>query len=201
MPRKYVKSISDESMVVRRTFDSQTVASNSISITLPEGESFSSITDANYTFTVMGSSNSTYPVGDQIPIDTINSGAFGYTSFTSADRTTLQIDNLAQITSVKVTATLSKDTTQRKTKSPAKMFVMKVNKTIENKAKQNYNLVYSNLYGTRIEDRKLSLGTIDAYNVHAVYESLDDADPVIPSVTLVEARLLCNGGNCYWKNI
>lgn len=193
MPRKYVKSISDESMVVRRTFDSQTVASNSISITLPEGESFSSITDANYTFTVMGSSNSTYPVGDQIPIDTINSGAFGYTSFTSADRTTLQIDNLAQITSVKVTATLSKDTTQRKTKSPAKMFVMKVNKTIENKAKQNYNLVYSNLYGTRIEDRKLSLGTIDAYNVHAVYESLDDADPVIPSVTLVEPVFFATG--------
>ena len=36
MPKKYVKSISDESMVVRRTFDAQTVASNSVSITLPE---------------------------------------------------------------------------------------------------------------------------------------------------------------------
>ena len=34
LPRKFVKSISDESMEVRRTFDAQTVASNSISITL-----------------------------------------------------------------------------------------------------------------------------------------------------------------------
>ena len=193
LPRKFVKSISDESMEVRRTFDAQTVASNSISITLPEGESFSAITDTNYTFTVLASTNSTYPVGDQIPIQTTNSGNIGYTTFTSPDRTTIQIDNLTQITSIKVTATLSKDSTQRKTKSPAKMFVMKVNKTIANKQKQNYNLVYSNLFGTRIEDQRISLGTIDAYKVHAVYESLDDEDPVIPSVTLVEPVFFATG--------
>ena len=193
LPRKFVKSISDESMEVRRTFDAQTVASNSISITLPEGESFSSISDNNYTFTVLASSNSTYPVGDQIPIQTTNSSAIGYTTFTSPDRTTIQVDNLTQITSIKVTATLSKDSTQRKTKSPAKMFVMKVNKTIANKAKQNYNLIYSNLFGTRIEDQRISLGTIDTYKVHAVYESLDDNDPVIPSVTLVEPVFFATG--------
>ena len=193
LPRQFVKSISDESMEVRRTFDAQTVASNSISITLPEGESFSAITDTNYTFTVLASTNSTYPVGDQIPIQTTNSGNIGYTTFTSPDRTTIQIDNLTQITSIKVTATLSKDSTQRKTKSPAKMFVMKVNKTIANKAKQNYNLVYSNLFGTRIEDQRISLGTIDTYQVHAVYESLDDNDPVIPSVTLVEPVFFATG--------
>ena len=70
---------------------------------------------------------------------------------------------------------------------------MKVNKTIANKQKQNYNLVYSNLFGTRIEDQRISLGTIDAYKVHAVYESLDDEDPVIPSVTLVEPVFFATG--------
>ena len=114
LPRKFVKSISDESMEVRRTFDAQTVASNSISITLPEGESFSAITDTNYTFTVLASTNGTYPVGDQIPIQTTNSGDIGYTTFTSPDRTTIQIDNLTQITSIKVTATLSKDSRREK---------------------------------------------------------------------------------------
>ena len=186
LPRKYVKSISDESMEVRRTFDSQTVASNSISITLPEGESFSNISDTNYTFTVLASTNGTYPVGSQIPVQTSDSGAIGYTTFTSPDRTTIQIENLSQITSIKVTATLFKNSTQKKTKSSAKMFVLKVNKTTSSKAKQNYNLSYSNLFGTRIEDQRISLGTIDAYKVHAVYESLDNNDPVIPSVTLVE---------------
>ena len=53
---------------------------------------------------------------------------------------------------------------------------------------------YSNLFGTRIEDqRRISLGTIDAYKVHAVYESLDDEDPVIPSVTLVEPVFFATG--------
>ena len=112
MPKPYVKSISDESMVVRRTFDSQTVAANAISITLPENEQFQAITNSSYSFTVMGSSSSAYPAGAQIPIDTVNTGAIGYTTFTSADRTTIQITNLdvtgdaGAITSVKVTASV-----------------------------------------------------------------------------------------------
>ena len=193
MPKKYIKSISDESMIVRRTFDAQTVASNSISITLPENEQFQAISDTNYTFTVLAGSNSTHPVGDQITINTTNSGAVGYTTFTSSDRTTIQIDNLTNITSIKVTATISKNVTQRKTKSGQQMFVLKVNKTVENLDKQNYNLTYSNLYGTRIQDRDLSLGLVDCYRLHAVYESNDDNDPVLPSVTLVEPTFFATG--------
>ena len=193
MPRPYVKSISDESMIVRRTFDAQTVASNSISITLPENEQFEALSNANYTFTVLAGTNSTHPVGDQIPIDTTTSGNLGYTTFTSSDRTTIQMDNLTNITSVKVTASISKNVTQRKTKSPQKMFVLKANKTINNLDKQNYGLAYSGLYGTRIQDRDISLGLADAYKIHAVYESLDDNDPVIPSITLVEPTFFATG--------
>ena len=193
MPKPFIKSISDESCVVRRTFDAQTVASNSISITLPENEQFESITDANYTFNVMAGSNGTYPVGDQIPIQTTASGNIGYTTFTSADRTTLQIDNLTNITSIKVTATISKNVTTRKTKSSQQMFVLKVNKTIQNLDKLNYGLVFSGLYGTRIEDQELSLGLMDGYKIHAIYESLDDNDPIIPSVILVEPTFFATG--------
>ena len=193
MPKKYIKSISDESMIVRRTFDARSVASNSISITLPANEQFQSISDENYTITVLAGSNSTHPVGDQITINTTNSGAIGYTTFTSADRTTIQIENLTSITSVKVTATISKNVTTKKTKAGQQMFVIKVNKTIENLDKQNYGLVYSNLYGTRVQDRDLSLGLVDSYRLHAVYESLDDNDPVIPSVTLVEPTFFATG--------
>ena len=192
MPKPYVKSISDESMVVRRTFDNQTVAANAISITLPENEQFQAITNSAYSFTVMGSTSSAYPVGAQIPIDTVNTGAIGYTTFTSADRTTIQITNLdvtgdaGAITSVKVTASVSKNVTAKKTKSPYNMFVLKVNQTVSNLDKQNYGLTYSGVYGTRIEDVDLSLGITDVFNIHAVYESLDDADPILPSITLVE---------------
>ena len=68
MPRDYVKSISDESMTVRRTFDAQTVSANSVSITLPENEQFSALSDVNYTITVLASTNTTYPAGDVVPI-------------------------------------------------------------------------------------------------------------------------------------
>ena len=193
MPKPYIKSISDESMVCRRTFDAQTVASDSVSITLPENEQFEAITNENYTLTVMGGTNGTYPIGDQLPIDTANSGALGYTTFTSADKTTIQIDNLTNITSIKVTATVSKNVTARKTKAAQQMFVMKVNKTISNKDKLNYGLTYSNLYGTRIEDRELSLGLMDGYKIHAIYESLDEQDPVVPSITLVEPTFFATG--------
>ena len=193
MPKPYVKSISDESMVVRRTFDAQTVASNSISITLPENEQFEALSDANYTFTVLAGTNSTHPVGDQIPIVTEGTGNLGYTSFTSSDRTTLQMDNLTNITSVKVTASISKNVTSRKSKSPQQMFVLKVNRTTGNLDKQNYGLTYSNLYGTRVQDKDISLGLVDAYKIHAVYESLDENDPIIPSITLVEPTFFATG--------
>ena len=73
------------------------------------------------------------------------------------------------------------------------MFILKVNKTIENLDKQNYGLTFSGLYGTRIEDQDLSLGLVDGYKVHAVYESNDDADPIIPSVILVEPTFYATG--------
>ena len=180
-------------MTVRRTFDAQTVSSNSISITLPENEQFASITNENYTIVVLAGSNSSYPVGAEVPLNTSSSGGFGYTTFTSSEQTTLQVENLTTVTSVKVTATISKNIATRKTKTENQMFVMKVNKTIQNLDKQNYNLVYSNLFGTRIEDREISLGVADCYRLHAVYESFDDADPVLPSLTIVEPTFFATG--------
>ena len=195
IPRKYVRSISDESMIVRRTFNNQTTAGGNISITLPENESFVAINDENFTFTVeqSTSTNPARAAGKQLAIDTENTGAFCYTTFSSSDRTTLEIRNLTNITSVKVTATISKDFTQRKTKSPSQMFVVKVDKTVVNNVKQNYGLTYDAKYGTRIEDKEISLGVTDAYKVHAIYESLDNNDPVVPSVTLVEPVFFANG--------
>tara|TARA_R100000008_G_scaffold86394_1_gene79305 strand:+ start:563 stop:7789 length:7227 start_codon:yes stop_codon:yes gene_type:complete len=186
MPKKYIKSISDESSIVRRTFDAQTVASNAVSITLPENEQFVALDQEHYNITVLAGSNSTHPVGDQLAINTTNSGSVGYCTFTTSDRTTLSIANLTNITSIKVTATVSKNVTTKKTKSMKEMFVLKVNKTIRSLDKPQYGLTFSTLYGTRIEDKDISLGLVDAYRLHAIYESYDDNEAVVPSVTLVE---------------
>ena len=185
MPKKYIKSISDESMTVRRTFDAQTVSAGAISITLPENEQFVSITNTAYDITVLASTNGSYPVGSNIPVETVTTNQIGYSTL-NVDRTTLTIDNLTNITSCKITASVSKNVTTRKTKASNEMFILKVDKTITNSDKQNYGLAYSNIYGTRIEDRDLSLGLTDAYRLHAVYESNDNNDAVIPNITLVE---------------
>ena len=198
MPKNYIKSISDESMIVRRTFDSQTVSGGgSVSLTLPENEQFEAINNQNFTMTVLASTNASYPAGSEVELVTADGGAgsgdLGYAAFTSNDNTTLQVDNLTNITSVKVTATISKNVTTKKTKSENQMFVLKVTDTVEDLDQPKYNLTHSNFYGARIQDKDISLGVSDAYRLHAVYESLDDNDPVLPSVTLVESVFFATG--------
>lgn len=188
LPKKYVKSISDESMTIRRTYDAISVPAGSFTVDLGENEQFSAITNDTFQLTVLASSNGSYPVGSQIELLTDLSQALdlGYAYFTSNERTTLQVDNLTGISSVKLTASISRNVATKKLKTLSKMFVMKVVKTIEQKDVQNYGLAYSNLFATRIQDSEISLGVSDAYQLHAVYESLDANDPVIPSLTIAE---------------
>ncbi|BCU95656.1 MAG: hypothetical protein CM15mV10_0280 [uncultured marine virus] len=192
MPKPYVKSISDESMVVRRTLTLKLLLQTLYQSLYLRMNSSKQLRTLHTHSQLWVNTSSAYPVGAQIPIDTVNTGAIGYTTFTSADRTTIQITNLdvtgdaGAITAVKVTASVSKNVTAKKTKSPYNMFVLKVNQTVQNLDKQNYGLTYSGVYGTRIEDVDLSLGITDVFNIHAVYESMDDADPILPSITLVE---------------
>ena len=189
MPRESIKSISDESMTVRRTFDNISISSNAFTVTLPENEQFSSISRENYTLVVTGGSG----VGDVIEVQDTASGVAGYATFTSSDRTTLQVTGLTAVTSVKLTATISKNVTTKKIKSSNSMFVLKVFKTIQELDNQLFGLQYSNLYGTRIEDKEISLGLPDGYRLRAVYESYDDNDPVIPSMQLVEPAFFAVG--------
>ena len=188
MPKNYVKSISDESMTVRRTYDAISVPAGSFTVDLGENEQFSAISDDAFQLTVLASTNGSYPAGSQIELltDASQTLDLGYAYFTSADRTTLQVDNLTNITSVKLTASISRNVVSKKLKTLSKMFVLNVTKTIEDKDVQRYGLQYSNLYGTRIQDEEISLGVSDAFQLHAVLESLDDNDPVIPSLTIAE---------------
>ena len=188
MPKKYIKSISDESMTVRRTYDSISVPAGSFTVDLGENEQFSAISRDAFQLTVLASSNGTYPVGSQIELltDASDAAELGYAYFTDNDRTTIQVNNLTNITSVKLTTTLSRNVVSKKLKTLSKMFVTKVVKTIEDKDVPLYGLQYSNLYGTRIQDTDISLGVSDAFQLHAVYESLDDDDPVVPSLTIAE---------------
>ena len=110
-----------------------------------------------------------------------------------ADRQSVTIDGLANVSTVKLTALVSKNIVTKKIKTAAKMRAMKVSRTRIQQDQQRYGLAYGNLYGSRIEDEEISFALNDVYEIHAVYESENDADAAAPYVVLTESRFFDNG--------
>ena len=192
MPKKYIKSISDESMIVRRTYDAISVPSGTFVTTLGSNEQFIAIDDEEYQLTVLSTTvGNEALIGTHISLNDVGptgsvSGASAAGDAQITNGITLTVATGTNVTEVKLTATVSKNTVQKKLKTLRKMAVNKIHRTISNKDTALFGLSYSHLYGIRIEDEEISLGISDAYQLHAVYESINSNDPVVPSLTIAE---------------
>ena len=191
-PRTSMKSISDESFFVYRTFANKTVVSGGVTVSLPESEQFATLDDENYILTIVAESGSSWGVGDNLNIDALNDSGVLTVTF-GADRQSVTIDGLANVSTVKLTALVSKNIVTKKIKTAAKMRALKVIRTRENNDVQKYGLAYGNLYGTRIEDEDISFALNDVYKIHAVYESEDDSEAFAPYCVLTEATFFDSG--------
>ena len=191
-PRTSMKSISDESFFVFRTFNNKTVVSGGVTVSLPESEQFATLDDENYFLTVLAEAGSAYSVGDNLNIDALNDAGTLTVTF-GADRQSVTIDGLANVTTVKLTALVSKNIVTKKIKTAAKMRAMKVIRTRIQQDSQRYGLAYGNLYGSRIEDEEISFALNDVYKIHAVYESENDEDAAAPYLVLTESRFFDSG--------
>ena len=191
-PRTSMKSISDESFFVFRTFNNKTVVSGGVTVSLPESEQFATLDNENYFLTVLAESGSAFSVGDNLDIDALNDAGTLTVTF-GADRQSVTIDGLANVSTVKLTALVSKNIVTKKIKTAAKMRAMKVTRTRIQQDSQRYGLAYGNLYGSRIEDEEISFALNDVYKIHAVYESEDDTDAMSPYLVLTESRFFDNG--------
>ena len=191
-PRTSMKSISDESFFVFRTFNNKTVVSGGVTVSLPESEQFATLDNENYILTILGESGSAYSVGQNLDIDALNDAGTLTVTF-GADRQSVTIDGLANVNTVKLTALVSKNIVTRKIKTAAKMRAMKVIRTRNQQDQQRYGLAYGNLYGTRIEDEEISFALNDVYKIHAVYESENDNDAEAPYLVLTESTFFDNG--------
>ena len=187
-----MRSIADESFFVYRTFNNKTVVSGGVTVSLPESEQFASLDDENYILTILAESGSAYSVGDNLNIDALNDAGTLTVTF-GADRQSVTIDGLTGVTTVKLTALVSKNIVSKKIKTASKMRAMKVIRTRLNNDQQKYGLAYGNLYGTRIEDEEISFALNDVYKIHAVYESENDSDATPPYLTLTESTFFDNG--------
>ena len=191
-PRTSMKSISDESFFVYRTFANKTVVSGGVTVSLPESEQFASLDNENYVLTIVSESGSSYSVGDNLDIDNLNDLGTLTVTF-GADAQSITISGLTNVNTVKLTALISKNIVTRKIKTAAKMRALKVTRTRNNNDQTKYGLAYGNLYGTRIEDEEISFALNDVYKIHAVYESEDDNDAESPYMVLSESTFFDNG--------
>ena len=191
-PRTSMKSITDESFFVFRTFNNKTVVSGGVTVSLPESEQFATLDNENYFLTVLAESGSAFSIGDNLDIDALNDAGTLTVTF-GADRQSVTIDGLANVSTVKLTALVSKNIVTKKIKTAAKMRAMKVIRTRNQQDQQRYGLAYGNLYGSRIEDEEISFALNDVYKIQAVYESENDADATAPYLVLTESRFFDNG--------
>ena len=184
MPKASIKSIADESAIVARTFDDITVTgANDFTISLPADEQFLSYDKDHYQLVSLAPTAGTV-------IDMESSHSF---NSTGTPRTSLTVTGLTGVTTARLITSVSKNQAEKKLKNATEMEVMKVERTANSSDNIRYGLTYGSLYGTRIEDEEISLGSTDVYHIHAVYESNDDNAAVIPHLTMQDATIFQNG--------
>ncbi len=186
LPYRSMRSLDDESFYVYRSFINKVVSNGDITITLPESEAFAALAKGDYTVTIAAQSGSSYVVGQILDLDTEDTAGNLTVTF-GAERQSVSIAGLTNVTQIHLNALVSKNTVARKIKTASKMRVLKVIKTDRQDDVLKFGLAYGNLYGTRIEDKEISFGLNDVYKIHAVYESNDENDAQVPYVVLDES--------------
>ena len=206
MPKRAIKSVSDESFIVIKTFANKPLSSGDVTFTLPENEQFTTLDGENFNLTVtQGANDNTgygWAVGTNLDIEAESEKQVPTIGVSfGANRQSLQVTGLNDgsggtvnnISNVTLTAAVSVNTVSKKIKTAAKMRTMKVIRTRNQNDVTNYGLAYGNLYGTRIEDEEISFALNDVYALQAVFESENDEDAKVPYITLTENVFYDNG--------
>jgi hypothetical protein len=121
-------------------------------------------------------------------VEPLSSGKLTY----SQDLKTITLSQLTVFTdsNARLTATLRKFKVNSKTKTLnrcAKLTISRSSNTasgINTNNSLNDGLTYSNVYGTRVQDEEICLNTAEVLRVQAIYESNDNNDPTLPTLSL-----------------
>ena len=92
-------------------------------------------------------------------------------------------------TNIRVSATLNKNRVREKLKKLNNVSSILITRSSDASSgigttTLNDGLTYSNVYGTRVQDKEISLNKPDVLRVLGVFESDDQNDPNLPTVTL-----------------
>jgi len=102
---------------------------------------------------------------------------------------TVTLQNISQNGAATLTATFKKTNLKSKNKIYSRCNTLIVNRSQESSSGIGSTtladgLTYSEIYGTRVQDKKISLNVPEVQELLAVYESVDGNDPSLPSITL-----------------
>ena len=156
-----VKTLNVDSLQVRKQKTNLTISGNQITINADSGYTFSNPVASD--FVGFDSSN----VALNITNVTCNS------PFTTATLTVSGNSGTAR-----VSYSLSKSSPIERVKTPKFMQVLDV---VNTSGTTSNGLTNSSIFGTRVEDGSISLGVPDAFKIHAIYESNNSGNPVIPN--------------------
>lgn len=94
-----------------------------------------------------------------------------------------------------LTVTFKKVNTKTRKKIYNPCNILTVNKTSSGVSTSTNGLTFSNVYGTRVEDKEISLNIPDVESILAVYESSTTNDPQLPSITLANLNSSISNSN------
>jgi len=97
----------------------------------------------------------------------------------TANTEDLSLQGMSGVTSIDVIGTVSSADRSGKPKTTERMKVLKIDDSLG--TSNGLNQVAGG-YGTRVEDKSISLGCADVFKIKAIFESTDSSDPVIPNL-------------------
>lgn len=174
LPKDFVKDVTDKAIEIRRQFLVTTNTSGVASLTYA-GATFNAESNTDYQITVLAPGTGSASAGDIINV------ASGSLSITGDGTDTLTVASpsiFGDAAQLKITATVRLGSASAKSKGNNKAQLLKV----ENKKNDGG---VERPWGTSAHHESISLGVADAYEVLAVYDSLDTAtDAATPSYTV-----------------
>ena len=193
LPKKNVASadLTDSSLIVREQWDNVTITISSDGKGSTQTFQTSDI-GPNLTFLPFDEERYVLTRSDG-STEPLTSDMFDFTNGSTA----LTINGLGAADTVgnaRLIATLRKDKVTSKSKRKGVVEILTLDKSSTNGSgndtsgiatTRNDGLTYGSYpYGTRVQDEKISLNIPDIIKIHAVYQSSDAADPILPNLTL-----------------
>ena len=104
---------------------------------------------------------------------------------------TITLSQISEDGSAVLTVTWTKKNPKAKNKIYRRAQIIQINKSSKNSSgignsTTDDGLTFSNIYGTRVQDKKISLGVCDVAAVRAVFESSSVNSPQLPKIVLVD---------------